>query len=58
MKEVINYYQEKVDKSEILKNLKVEKYKYFCMCDFMSFGNICVYLNVIYDFHNKSIYIT
>ena len=29
MKEVIKYYQEKIDNSQILKNLKVEKYKYF-----------------------------
>lgn len=29
MKEVIKYYQEKVDNSLILKNLKLEKYKYF-----------------------------
>ena len=29
MKEVIQYYQEKVDNSQILKNLKIEKYKYF-----------------------------
>ena len=29
MKEVIQYYQEKIDDSQILKNLKLEKYKYF-----------------------------
>jgi len=29
MKEVIEYYQEKVDNSKILKTLKLEKYKYF-----------------------------
>ena len=29
MKEVIQYYQEKIDNSQILNNLKLEKYKYF-----------------------------
>ncbi len=29
IKEVINFYQEKIDDSQILNNLKIEKYKYF-----------------------------
>jgi len=51
MKEVIEYYQEKIDNSQILKNLKVEKYKYFLASfhreENVNSGNLLEFINIM-----------
>ncbi len=51
MKEVIQYYQEKVDNSLILKNLKLEKYKYFLASfhreENVNSDNLLKFINII-----------
>ena len=51
MKEVIKYYQEKIDNSQILKNLKVEKYKYFLASfhreENINSDNLLKFINII-----------
>ena len=51
MKEVIQYYQEKIDNSQILNNLKLEKYKYFLASfhreDNVNSDNLLKFINII-----------